>query len=156
MLVDYFIITILAILGIFLIIAEVFLIPGFGIAGISGMLFLIGTVWFAFSQLGPEVGYITLVVCGCALIIGIVLFVKSKLLTHMALKKEIKSTSPNIISQSVSVGTEAKTISILNPMGSVLVNGSKMEAKSLDGFIEEDSHVIVTKVEPTLVIVKKI
>ena len=74
----------------------------------------------------------------------------------MALKKEIKSTSPNIISQSVSVGTEAKTISILNPMGSVLVNGTKLEAKSLDGFIEEDSLVIVTKVEPTLVIVKKI
>ena len=46
------------------------------------------------------------------------------------------------------------TISILNPMGSVLVKGMKIEAKSPEGFIDVNSRVIIEKVEKTKVIVR--
>ena len=41
-------------------------------------------------------------------------------------------------------------------MGSVLVNGYKVEAKSLEGFIDVNTRIIIEKVEKTVVIVKAV
>ena len=64
MVLDIFIISMLSVLGIILLIAEVFIIPGFGIAGISGALFFGGSVWYAYEQIGTTAGNITLLISG--------------------------------------------------------------------------------------------
>ncbi len=154
MILDLFIIIILSLLGIFLLIAEIFIIPGFGVAGIAGFIFMGGSVWYAYDQLGPTGGNITFLIAGIGFLVMVYLFVKSKMVNRMALKKEIKSNIENTIDSSIVAGDEAMTISILNPMGSVLVKGMKIEAKSPEGFIDVNSRVIIEKVEKTKVIVR--
>ena len=52
-----FVIT-LIILGIILLLAEIFLIPGIGIAGILGLISLCGSSYYAFAFLSPMAGAI--------------------------------------------------------------------------------------------------
>ncbi|MEG1615913.1 MAG: NfeD family protein [Bacteroidales bacterium] len=152
---DLIIIMLLALFGIGLIILEVFFIPGFGVAGIGGIAFMGGAVWFAYEQLGTTVGNITLLGCLIALIIGVYWFVKSKALNRMALKKEIDSTAPNTIGSEIREGETGVTLSILNPMGTILVKGHQVEAKSENGFIEVGKNVKIIRIFPTSVVVEE-
>ncbi len=156
MIFDLLIIIILSVLGVFLLIAEIFLIPGFGIAGIAGMLVMGGSIWYSYMQIGEVAGNITLLISSLAFLIMVYLFVKSKMLNRFSLKKEIKSSVTNTVDSSIKEGDEGESISILNPMGSVLVNGYKVEAKSLEGFIDVNTRIIIEKVEKTVVIVKAV
>ena len=156
MLWDIFIITILALFGIALIILEVFVIPGFGFVGIGGIAFLAGSVWFAYEQLGTTAGTITLCASCIFLFLGIYRFIKGKMLNRMSLKKEIVSKAPNRIEIDVKEGQQAMTLSILNPMGTILLDGKKIEAKSEDGFVEAGRTVEIIRVFPTSVLVREI
>ena len=46
--------------GIILILAELLLIPGVGVAGILGVLSICGASWYAFAVLGPLTGAIVI------------------------------------------------------------------------------------------------
>ena len=152
---DLFIILVLSVFGIALLIAEIFVIPGFGVAGIAGLLFMGGSVWFAYDQLGAFGGNITLLISGIFFLVAVILFIKSKMLNKMALKREITYKVSNEIDSSVKVGDKAVTISRISPMGSILLNGKKIEAKSLTGFIDENTDVIIEKIENTVVIIRE-
>lgn len=156
MLWDLILIIILALFGIGLIILEVFLIPGFGVVGIGGIAFMAGSVWFAYEQLGSLAGHITLIVSCLVLIVAIYRFIKGKMLTRMALKKEIVSTAPNQVTQEIQPGQEALTLSILNPMGTILLDGKRIEAKSEDGFVDVGRRVEVIRVNKTNVLVREL
>lgn len=64
----------LLVLGLLLIIAEMTVIPGFGITGILGLASFIGAIVMAFSQFGNTVGFIVLfaalVLCGILLFLS--------------------------------------------------------------------------------------
>ena len=128
----------------------------FGIAGRSGALFFGGSVWYAYEQIVTTAGNITLLISGLCLIVAIFLFIKSKMLNKFALKKEIKSNINNNVDSSVMPGDKAVTISRISPMGSILLNDKKIEAKSLTGFIDVNKEVVIEKVEKTLVIIREI
>ncbi|MEG1586414.1 MAG: NfeD family protein [Bacteroidales bacterium] len=153
---DIFIILILALFGIGLVILEIFLIPGFGFAGIAGIAFMGGSVWYAYEQLGLLGGNITLLICILTLIIGIYRFIKGKMLSRIALNKEIDSTAPNKIGTEVQAGETGVTLSIMNPMGTVIIGNKTYEAKSEEGFIEVNKPVEIIKVDTTNIIVKQI
>lgn len=151
---DVLIIGTLLIVGIFLIILEIFFLPGITIAGIASVLFLAGAVYYAFAELGSTEGIIVLAVSFVSVIIAIIWFMRSKTLSKMSLDTEIDSVAPTLIDACVKVGDIGVTLSRLNPMGQVLIGGEKIEAKSLDGFIDENQTIVVEKVENTNVIVK--
>ena len=46
-----------AILGIALIVLEIFFLPGTTIAGVAGGLFLVASVWVAFASFGSDIGW---------------------------------------------------------------------------------------------------
>ena len=48
--------------GIILILAEIFLIPGIGIAGVLGVLSLCGSCWYAFAYMSPLTGAVVTIV----------------------------------------------------------------------------------------------
>ena len=48
--------------GIILILAEIFLIPGIGIAGFLGVLSLCGSCWYAFAYMSPLTGAVVTIV----------------------------------------------------------------------------------------------
>ena len=152
---DIFIIALLIFIGLVMVILEVFFLPGITIAGISAVLFFVGAVFYAFMPLGEFAGYITIAVSVIVTIVGIVIFIRSRSLDRMALKTTIDSVAPTLVSDQIKAGDEGVTLSRLNPMGSVLINDVTVEARTREDFIDEDTPVVVEKVDRTTVIVQK-
>jgi membrane-bound ClpP family serine protease len=150
---DIAIVIVLCLVGIVLILLEIFLIPGVTFAAIAGTIFYAGSIYYAYSHLGTLGGTITLI--SSILVFGIVFIwlVKSKALETIALKTNIQSTVATEDSLKIKAGDTGNTISRLNPIGKVQVNGVTMEAKSLGEFIDEETEIIVVKVSPTQLIV---
>jgi membrane-bound ClpP family serine protease len=151
---DIAIIIILCLIGIILILLEIFLIPGITFAAIAGGLFYVGSIWYAYSHLGPLGGTITLISSIIVFGITFVWLVKSKALETIALKTDIQSTVASGDSLKIKEGDEGIALSRLNPMGKVRVNGITMEAKSLGEFIDEETAIVVVKVYATQLTVK--
>ena len=90
----YLILTIILVLfGIGLLLAEMFLLPGFGVAGIFGLASLIGAVVIAYLKLTALwiwAGHVTLAACVILCAIAICVFVKSKAMDKMALDTKIE------------------------------------------------------------------
>ena len=86
---DIFLVVLLVLAGVALLLMEMFLLPGFGIAGISGFACLIGAVAVAWCMIGKLAGYITL--AACVLLSGLAIwgFLRSKALDKMALDTKI-------------------------------------------------------------------
>lgn len=88
---DIFLVVLLVLAGVALLLMELFLLPGFGVAGVAGFGFLAGAVMYAYYFLGLVAGMITLGVCVLVSILAIWGFVRSKALDKMALDTKIDS-----------------------------------------------------------------
>ena len=90
----YLILTIILVLfGIGLLLAEMFLLPGFGIAGICGLGSLIAAVVIAYVKLAVMwawAGHVTLLACLLLGAIAVWMFIKSKAMNKMALDTKIE------------------------------------------------------------------
>ena len=152
---DILIVIVLCLLGLILILVEIFLIPGVTITAVFGLAFTVGGVYYAFSRLGTEAGLISLLISAVTIGASFIYLVKSKTLDKtIGLKANIDSTVASNDYLNVAPGDEGKTISRLNPIGKVKVNGITFEAKSLDEFIDEEVEIVVLKVSPTQLIIK--
>ena len=87
---DIFLVVLLVLAGVALLLAEMFLLPGFGIAGILGFGSLFGAVIVAWIYIGSIAGYITL--AACLLLSGLAIwgFVRSRALDKMALDTKVE------------------------------------------------------------------
>jgi membrane-bound ClpP family serine protease len=151
---DILIVVVLCFIGITLILVEIFLIPGLTITALAGGAFSIGGIYYAFRNLGPTAGIITLISALAIIGIAFVYLIKSKALDTIALKTDINSTVASNEFQGIFVGDEGISISRLNPMGKVRINNITMEAKTLGEFIDENTGIEVLKVSSTQLIVK--
>ena len=90
----YLILTIILVLfGVGLLLAEIFLLPGFGVAGIFGLCSLVGAVVIAYVKLAALwawAGHVTLAACILLCGIAVWIFLKSKALNKMALDTKIE------------------------------------------------------------------
>ena len=82
-------VVLLVLAGVALLLLEMFLLPGFGIAGVSGFACLIGAVVVAWINIGQVAGLITLGACVLLTILAIWGFLRSKALDKMALDTKI-------------------------------------------------------------------
>ena len=83
-------VVLLVLAGVALLLMEMFLLPGFGIAGVSGFGCLLGAVVVAWVCLGRMAGYITLAACVILSVVAIWGFLRSKALDKMALDTKIE------------------------------------------------------------------
>ena len=150
------IVCLLILFGVALMLAEVYLIPGFGIAGLLGMSCIGGGVAVAYLKISVLAGHWVLVGALLLLALFIVLFMRGRTLDRMALKTDIDSKVDLVSELPVKVGDEGVAVSRLAPMGSIMVNDNKLEARSLNGFIDENEKVVITKFEGNIAVVKKV
>ena len=80
---EYFLVVLLVLAGVALLLTEMFLIPGFGIAGVFGFGCLIGAVVLATA------GYITLGACVLLSALAVWGFLRSRALDKMALDTKV-------------------------------------------------------------------
>ena len=161
------------IIGIVLLLLELFVIPGFGIAGIGGILCVIFALvtamlnndFFDFTPIViPDLNQALLTVL-LGLILGtiLVIYLVSKIGTNgifsrLALSKEQITTDGyvGVPTEQISiVGHEGIATTDLRPSGKVTINGKHYDAVSQYGdFIEKGSKIKVTKYEATQVYVR--
>ena len=151
-----FLVAILLVFGVALVVAEIFLIPGVGFAGIFGFLSLAASVTLAYVYISPMAGHITLCAAVLVAILAIVVFLRGKTLEKMALKADITAKVDLMSGLNVKVGDVVKTSSRLAPMGKVRIGDTEVEAKSTGAFIDPETAVSIEKIEGNIVLVKPV
>ena len=151
---DIAIITGLLIMGVILFLVEIFLVPGISIAGIGGIIATIGAIAYAYIKIGLWAGHLTLVASILLIFVALFITFRTNAIDNVSLKSEIDSKVDTIGDANIAVGDPGITISRLAPMGKVEVNGNILEAKSEDGFIDEQKTVEVVKILSNNIIVK--
>jgi len=145
-------------IGIFLFIVEFMLIPGISIAGIGGAVFILGGVIISFIEFGPTTGFLVLAGSGIAIAIVLTLMFRNRTWKKFMLTTSIDSKVDlvNKDAGKVNPGDRGETVTRLNPMGKVQVNGEFYEAKAMDILIDPKTPVEVIAVESNRLIVKPI
>ena len=87
---NVFLVVLLVLAGVALLLMEMFLLPGFGIAGVSGFACLVGAVVVAWIWMGQLAGLITLGACVLVSALAIWGFLRSNALDKMALDTKIE------------------------------------------------------------------
>ena len=150
------IVTLVVLLGIIFLLAEIFLLPGITISGIAGFIFLVGGIAYAYMYIGTMAGNLTLIISALLIMGSFIYFIKSKSLRRISLNTNIDSKVDNSDLKKINIGDEGITQSRLNPIGKVFINDLTVEAKSIDGqMIDEDTVVVVNKVDWSNIIVSK-
>lgn len=160
------------VVGVLLLLAELFVIPGFGIAGVSGILCMM--TGLVFALVGADFSFrvdglaalqepfllVSLsIVAAILLMIWITSMIGTKgrflqfLALHSSQKKEegYVGVPTDIFSL---VGREGVVTTILKPSGKVSIDGKNYDAMALVGFIEPGTPVVVVRHEAGQVYVK--
>lgn len=157
----------LFVIGLILIALEIFVVPGFGITGISGItlaftglvLSLIKNVDFTFDEveMGEMVIALVTVLTGTIVGIGLAVYLSQKIFTsrtgpfgHLALH-EVMSVSEGYVGVDTSLialrGKKGTSITTLRPSGKINIDGKIYDAMTMSGMIEKGTPIVVTRVE---------
>lgn len=149
---DYFILLSLCLLSLVFFILEIFFLPGITIAGIGGVLFLGGALYYAYT-IDPTWVIPILITYGIAIAVAFLYFMRSRSWNKLALHTDISAKVESKTTQ-IEIGQTGKTISRLAPMGQIVINGITVEAKAEEELIDENTDIIVTAVHSNNVTVK--
>ena len=100
-------------------------------------------------------GFITLSISAFACIGSLIWFMRSKMLDKLALKKDIDSKVDRSAEESIKVGDTGISTTRLAQIGSAEINGKIVEVKSIDGFLNEKTPIIVSRITNGTIMVKK-
>lgn len=151
---DILIITVLIIAAVILFLVELFVIPGLACWHFSTCLYSHAN-YYAFANLGMAGGFITLGISAVACIGSLIWFMRSKMLDKLALKKDIDSKVDRSAEKSVKVGDTGISTTRLAQIGYAEINGNIVEVRSIDGFLNEKTPIIVSRITDGTILVEK-
>ena len=149
----YISLILLILLGIVLMILDFLVIPG-GVVAIIGVLCMVGGVVMSFVQFSTTVGILTLVLTAVITLVSFWLMMRSKTWRKLQLKTKIDSKMNEIDESKLSEGMEGVAISRLAPTGTGLFGDTEAEVVSMQGFIDENSPIVIHKIEGSKIIVE--
>ncbi len=159
-------------LGIILLGLEIFVIPGFGIFGVSGLILTIGSLIlvmlnndvfdFTFVDEGDIFLAITTTLTGLLggfilLFFGGVRLTTTRLFSKIALENVLKSEegyTSSFIKDDM-IGKVGKAYTVLRPSGKVKIENEVYDAYTRGGFIRKDTDIVVIDDEGTTLKVKQ-
>jgi len=148
-----FIVVAMMALGLILIAAEVLVIPGFGVVGVIGGVFMVAAVYVSFAYLGSSWGMLSLL--GGVVAAGLLLWLlpKTKTAKQMVLTEAITgdAADPTLAALHGKTGSAA---SDLRPSGKAEIDGRIVDVVAEAGYIERGSTVRVVHVEGLRVVVE--
>lgn len=150
-------ILVLFILGIVLILAEIFIIPGFGIAGISGITAILISLFFIFPNTTIAINVLLAVVV--VTMVSAIFMLRKLGSSQFWQRISLENNSENYYSSSYKkdyLNKEAETLSKLRPAGTIRLAGKRIDAVSEGGFIEKGKKVKVISVAGSRVVVREI
>ena len=164
----------LFLLGLGLLIVEVFVTPGFGVAGVLGIILIVAALVLAmvfnvgfdfnFAPSRSISFHILLVLTSAILGFFLALWLGKKVLTvqtrygSLSLNTEL-NTEQGYIAQDMSmatlIGKEGVALSFMRPVGKVEIENDIYDATAAEGLIEKDELISVIKFENAQLIVAK-
>ncbi len=159
--------------GLLLLVAEIFIIPGFGIAGVLGIAFTIGSLVlimlnndffnFEFVPFGDIVvatvsAFGGLLGAALLLIFGGGSLTKTKAFQRMALtdtQEKAQGYTANFYGDSM-IGKTGSAFTVLRPGGKVMIDGKIYDAFTRGEYVEKDEPVEVISFESSTLRVRKI
>lgn len=160
--------------GIILILLEVFVIPGFGVAGIAGIAMTVGSMvlimvnndFFNFEMVPVN----DLIIASLAIFGGltggvVLLFVGGVRLSHSSFFKRISLTDTQAQSEGYTsnfntgmdlVGKTGTAYTVLRPSGKIMIEGQIYDAFSRGDYIEKGDMVKVLEIEGSTLRVRKV
>jgi membrane-bound ClpP family serine protease len=143
------------IIGLIFLALEILVIPGVGIAGIIGFILIAVGVWQTYSGHGMVAGHLVLAGTFVLTVLTLVLSLRGKTWRRLALSTSIDSKVNLIDEENVKPGDEGKTVSRLAPMGKALINGEFYEVSTNGDFIDQQTDIVVLKIDHNKIIVKR-
>ncbi len=145
----------LIVLGILLILVEIFFTPGFIIGLLGAATIVVGLV-NTYSEYGYTTGNITLIGVLIFLATVIVLAFKNGIWNRFAIADVIEGKANNVHELTINVGDTGETISAIRPAGSAIIGGQKMEVHTEGGLLVAKEAIVVTKILNNKIYVEKI
>ncbi|MFI3314199.1 MAG: NfeD family protein [Rikenellaceae bacterium] len=149
-------IILLLLLGVALIIAELLLIPGFTIAGIGSIISFAAAIMITFSYVGSNWAFIVLAIAIVLSAATLIVCTRRNAIKKLTLNTTIDSKVQENADNKITIGKITETTTRLAPMGNITIDGNTFEAKSISGYIEPRTKVVVVGYEDSIVIVEKI
>ncbi|TNE68567.1 nodulation protein NfeD [bacterium] len=160
---------VLFIVGVILLILEIFVIPGFGVAGISGITLiilslgaaLVGNIGFQFpalSQLGSAIWTLSItLIIGIALISSLAKYLPSNPYFKRLVLEDVSANNvADHQSELELLGLIGTAVSPLRPSGTIQIDGKKLTVVSDGEFIDAGTQVeIVSSVGNRIIVTKK-
>ena len=148
-------------IGLLLLLAEVFLIPGFGLAGIGGAAAILASIFLTFGNM-VQATYSILIAMGVS-VIGFFLLIKyipstrtwRKFVLSTEQKKELGYTVGTKDLKRLT-GKEGIAITPLRPSGIVEVNGKKLNALTLGEYVDSNTKIKIISVEGNKIVVEAV
>lgn len=151
---DILIILLLALLAIFLVLVETLLLPGVTVAAIGALGASLYAAYYTNSIYGLTCGVVVFLVI-LALSIAVGLFcIRKRSLARISLNESSDSSIPSVRGL-VAIGDLGLAVTRLAPIGTIIVGGNTVEAKSLGGFLDQRSEIRVVGFEDNIVLVEK-
>jgi membrane-bound serine protease (ClpP class) len=165
---------VLFVLGVGLLLVEIFVIPGFGIAGIGGIILIVASLFlalvrhpFSTSPIAKEESRQALYTLSLSFVaVFVIIFLSLKFIPRTGFWKRLRSrivlTSREESGQGYRgtpaswekfLGKEGKSLTILRPAGRAVFGEEILDVVSEGSFINRDSRVKVIKVEGNRIIV---
>ncbi len=158
--------------GVVLILLELFVIPGFGVAGILGIICLVcglafsmvANDYFNFSISEPGMLFNSFLLVIASMVIATIVMVifgknllRTKAFKRLVLQDEQRSEAGYTSSpkNTALVNKEGVAKTVLRPSGKVEIDGKWYDAVALDGFIDIDEAIYVEKHENYNLFVRK-
>lgn len=150
---------ILLLVGIALIVVEM-IIPGFGIAGVSGGAAIIAGLFVSSRTFGAAMFTLAIVVvllCIAAVIVFKFVFGKSRKKSPLVLSESIDGSSTELTDEAAAqlIGQEGTALSSLRPSGIAMINGKRLDVLAKGEFIAKGDPIVVTEVEGLHITVEK-
>ena len=150
---DIIIIVALIIVALVLMVVEMLFIPGFGLSGLGAMASFVYANYYAFTEMGYLAGFITLF--ASLLLAVLIIVLRSRAIDKMGLEQNIDSTVASEASKQVKVGDTGVAITRLALIGNAIINDNIVEVKSCDGFLDENTPIIVERIVENIIMVRK-
>lgn len=160
---------VLFIIGVGLILVEAFIIPGFGVAGVLGILFMFAGLFMALAGSWPFVttddiyraiytlaGSVALTILGA---IAITAYLpKTKTFGTFVLSEEQKRDLgySSHAEHDELVGKEGIALTALRPSGTALIDDERVDVVSEGGYIEVNKPIRVVRIEGIRIIVREL
>ncbi len=152
---------ILFVIGLILLLVEIFFIPGFGLAGIGGIAAILTSIFLTFGNI-VQATYSILIALGVS-VVGFFLLIRfipstrawRKFILSTEQKKELGYTVGTKDLKRL-IGKEGIAITPLRPSGIVEVNGKKLNALTRGEYVDSNTKIKIISVEGNKIVVEAV